>query len=44
MKEISLKASDEFLSIASILEVFLWVSWLADWAGPSGGMGGAIPG
>ena len=44
MKEISLKASDEFLSVASILEVFLWVFWLADWAGPSGGVGVVIPG
>ena len=44
MKEISLKASDEFLSVASILELFLWVFWPADWAGPSGGVGAAIPG
>ena len=44
MKEISLKASDEFLSIASILEMFLWVFWLADWADPSGGVAAAVPG
>ena len=44
MKEIFLKALDEFLNVASILEVFLWVFWPADWAGPSGGMGAVIPG
>ena len=44
MKEISLKALDESLSIASILEMFLCVLQLADWVDPSMGGGAAIPG
>ena len=42
MKEISLKALDEPLSLASILEMLLWEFQLADWVDPSVGV--AIPG
>ena len=44
MKEISLKALDEPLSLASILEMLLWELPLADWVDPSVGGGAAIPG
>ena len=44
MKEISLKALDEPLSLASILEMLLWELQLADRVDPSVGRGAAIPG
>ena len=44
MKEISLKALDESLSLASILEMFLWELPQTDWVDPSVGRGAAIPG
>ena len=43
MKEISLKALDESLSISSILKVFLLMLQRADWVDPSMGEGVAIP-
>ena len=43
MKEISLKALDESLSLASILEMLLWELQLADWVDPSVGRGAVIP-
>ena len=44
MKEISLKALDESLSVSSILKVFLQMLQLVDWVDPSMGGGAAIPG
>ena len=44
MKEISLKALDESLSLASILEMLLWELPLTDWVYPSVGGGVAISG
>ena len=42
MEEISLKALDKPLSLASILEMLLWELPLADWVDPSVGGGAAI--
>ena len=44
MKEISLKALDESLSLASILEMFLWELPRTDWVDPSMGVGVAVSG
>ena len=44
MKEISLKALDDSLTVVSILEMLLWELQLADWVDPSIGRGAVIPG
>ena len=44
MNEISLKALDESLNLASILEMFLWELPRIDWVDPSMGVGAAVSG
>ena len=44
MKEISLKTLDKSLSLASILEMFLWELPRIDWVDPSMGVGLAVSG
>ena len=44
MKEISLKALDKSLNLASILEMFLWELPRTDWVDPSMGVGAAVSG
>ena len=44
MKEISLKALDESLNLASILEMFLREHSWTDWVDPPMGVGAAVSG
>ena len=44
IKVISLRALDESLNLASILEMFLWELPRTDWVDPSVGVGVAVSG